>query len=242
MLRIGFGGVFRQQAKLRDMFAQFGQLVFAVHQHAGKPAEVVQAEIVHLQLVAIHAQNGAHIAHCGDGHIADVQHPRVRAQAAHAFRHDRCRVGVVHDPGFFMRVAIHPIDKLYHRQDRAQSVRQAAGTASLLADHAVPQWDLLILLAHFILTDPHLGEDEMCAAERHFRVSGDGEFDAFTVVTNHFLNHRRDGVLTRLVDVIEADFGQREVMQTYHQAFHNTRRVGAAATGNRQNKGGCKHL
>ena len=119
MLRIGFSRIFRQQAKLRDMFTQFGKLVFAVHQHAGKPAEVVQAEVVHLQPAAIDTQNRPHIAHRGDRHIADVQHPRIWPQPPHALRDDRRRVGVVHDPGFFVRVAIDQIDKLHHRQDRS---------------------------------------------------------------------------------------------------------------------------
>ena len=242
MLRIGFSRVFRQQAKLCDMLTQLGQLVFAVHQHAGKPAEVVQAEVVDLQLVAIDTQNCPHIAHRGHRHIADIQHPRVRAQTPHALRDDRCRVGIVHDPGFFMRVAIDQIDKLHHRQDRAQAVGKPSGSARFLAHHAVTQRDLLILLAHFILADAHLGEDEMRAAEGHFRIAGDGKFDALTVVANHLLDDGRNGVLTRLVDVIKADFGQREILQAHHQAFHNTRRVGAAAAGNRQNEWGCKHL
>lgn len=76
----------------------------------------------------------------------------------------------------------------------------------------------------------------MRAAERHFRVTGDGKFDALAVVANDLFDDGRNGVLTRLVDVIKADFGQREIPQAHHQAFHNARRVGAAAAGNRQNK------
>ena len=239
MLRVGFSRIFRQQAKLRDMLTQRRELVFAVHQHAGKPAEVVQAEVVHFQFMTIHAQNGAHIAHRGNRHIADVQHPCVRAQAAHAFRDDRRRVGVVHDPGFLMRVAIDQIDKLHHRQDRAQAVGQPAGAAGFLAHHAVTQRDLLILLTHFVLADAHLGEDKMRAAKGHFRVTGDGKCDALTVVANDLLDDRRNGVLTRFVDIVKANFGQREILQAHHQAFHNARRVGAAAAGNRQNEWGC---
>ena len=41
---------------------------------------------------------------------------------------------------------------------------------------------------------------------------------------------------------LSPDVGQREILQAHHQAFHNARRVGAAAAGNRQNKWGCKHL
>jgi hypothetical protein len=68
----------------------------------------------------------------------------------------------------------------------------------------VTQRDLLILLAHFVLADAHLGEDEMRAAESHFRVTGDGKFDALAVVANDLLDDRRNGVLTRLVDVVKA--------------------------------------
>ena len=242
MLRVGFRGIFRQQAKLRDMFTQLRQLVLAVHPHAGKPAEMVEAKIVHLQFMAIHAQNGAHIAHRGNRHIADVQHACVGAQATHALSDNRRRVGVVHDPRLFVRVAFHPIDQLYHRQDSTQAICQPAGSAGFLADHPVAQRDLFILLAHFVLSDAHLGKNKMRAAEGHFWVAGDGEFDALAVVANNLLHHGRNGVLARLVNVIQADLCQREIMQTYHQAFHNTWRVGATAAGNRQNKWGCKHL
>jgi hypothetical protein len=45
------------------------------------------------------------------------------------------------------------------------------------------------------------------------------------VVANDLLDDRRNGVLTRFVDIIKADFGQREILQAHHQAFHNARRV-----------------
>ena len=242
MLRIGFSRIFRQQAKLRDMLTQRRELVFAVHQHAGKPAEVVQAKIVHLQFMTIHAQNGTHIAHRGNRHIADVQHACVGAQATHTLSDNRRRVGVVHDPGFLVRVAIDQIDKLHHRQDRAQAVGQPAGAAGFLAHHPVAQRNFFILLAHLVLPDAHLGEDKMRAAKGHFWVTGDGKCDALTVVANDLLDDRRNGVLARLVDIVQANFGQREILQAHHQAFHNARRVGAAAAGNRQNEWGCKHL
>ena len=242
VLRVGFGGIFRQQTKLRDMFTQLRQLVLAVHQHTGKPAEVIQPKVVHLQLAAINPQNGSHVTHCSNRHIANIQHAGVWPQTTHPLCDDCRRVGVVYDPCFFMRVAIYQIDKLDHWQDRTQPVSQPAGAAGLLTNHAVSQRDLLILLAHFILANAHLGEDEVCAAEGHFRVIGDGKFDALAVVADHFFHHRGNRVLTRLVDVVEADFGQWEVLQTHHQAFHNTWRVGATAASNRQNEWGCKHL
>ncbi|MNP15577.1 hypothetical protein D3C76_1079430 [compost metagenome] len=111
-----------------------------------------------------------------------------------------------------------------------------------MADDAVAQGDLLILFAHFVLTDAHLSEDKMCPAERHFRVVGHGKFDALAVVANYFFDHWRDGVLACGVDVVEANFRQREILQLDHQAFHNARRVSAAATGNGQNKGRFKHV
>lgn len=88
-----------------------------------------------------------------------------------------------------------------------------------LAHHAVTQRDLLILLTHFVLADAHLGEDKMRAAKGHFRVTGDGKFDALAVVANNLLHHGRDGVLARLVNVIQADLCQREIVQTHHEAF-----------------------
>ncbi len=78
----------------------------------------------------------------------------------------------------------------------------------------------------------------MRAAKGHFRVTGDGKCDALTVVANDLLDDRRNGVLARLVDIVQANFGQREILQAHHQAFHNARRVGAAAAGNRQNEWG----
>ena len=239
MLRVGFGRVFRQQAKLRDMFTQLRQLVLAVHPHAGKPAEMVEAKIVHLQFMTIHAQNGAHIAHRGDRHIADIQHACVGTQATHALGDDRRRVGVVHDPRLFVRVAFHPIDQLYHRQDRTQAICQPAGSAGFLADHPVAQRNFFILLAHFVLSDAHLSKNKMRTAEGHLRIAGDREFDALAVVANDLFHHGRNGVLARLVDVIQANLCQGEIVQAYHQAFHYTWRVGAAAASNRQNEWGC---
>lgn len=136
-----------------------------------------------------------------------------------------------------MRVAIHQIDQLDHRQNRAQAVCQPARTAGFLAHHAVAQRDLLILLTHPVLADSHLGEDKVRPAERDFRVCGHGEGNALAMVANDLFHHRCNGVLACFVDIVEANLGQREVLQAYHQAFHDTWRIGAAATGNRQNKG-----
>ncbi|MNY57845.1 hypothetical protein D3C86_1941090 [compost metagenome] len=115
MLRVGFGRVFRQQAVFRDVATQFRQSVDAVHQYAGKPAEVVQAKIVDFQLVTIDTQNRAHIAHRRHRHIADIQYAGIWAQAAHAFCHNCRRVGVVHDPRFLVSVTLDQVDKLHHR-------------------------------------------------------------------------------------------------------------------------------
>ncbi len=48
VLRIGLRGILGEQAKLRHVTTHLGQAVFPVHQDAGKPAEVVQAKVVHL--------------------------------------------------------------------------------------------------------------------------------------------------------------------------------------------------
>lgn len=72
------------------------------------------------------------------------------------------------------------------------------------------QRDFLILLAHFVLADTHLGEDEVGTAKGRLRVAGDGKLDALAVVTNHFFHHWRNGALSGFVNVIEANFRQRK--------------------------------
>ncbi len=242
VLRVGFGCIFGQQAKFGDMAAHLRQFILAIHQYPGKPAEVVKAKVIHLQLVAIHTQNGPYVTHGCDRHIANIQHPGFWPQAAHTLGDDGRRVRVVNDPRFFVGITINHVDQLNHWQNGAQTVRQPARAAGLLADNAVTQGDLLILLAHFVLTDTHLGEDEMGTAKGHFRVAGDDKFNALTVIANHLLHHRRDGVLPRVINVVEANFRQREFVQLHHQAFHNPWRIGAATTGDRENKWGCNHV
>ncbi|MND77422.1 hypothetical protein D3C80_691030 [compost metagenome] len=212
MLRIGFGRVFGQQPKFGNVAAQLRQSVDAVHHHARKPAEVIQAKVIDFQLVAIDAQNRPHIAHRRHRHIANVEHACVRTQTAHTFCHNRRRVGVVHNPGLLVGETLDKIDQLNHRQDCAQSVGQPTRPTSFLADYAVTQWDLLVLFTHFVLTHAHLGENKVRAAEGHFWIVGDGENNALAVIAYDFFNDWRNGVLARRIDIIEANFCQRKVL------------------------------
>lgn len=111
-----------------------------------------------------------------------------------------------------MSETLDQIDQLNHRQDGAQSVGQPTRSAGFLADHAVTQGDLLVLLAHFVLTDAHLSEHKMRAAECHFGIVSDGKNNALAVIAYDFFYDRCNGVLTRGVDVIEANFCQRKIL------------------------------
>ncbi len=192
--------------------------------------------------MAIDPQNSADVTHRRHWHITNIQHPRVRTQAAYPFGHNRRRVGVVHDPCFFIRILLYQVDKLDHRQDSAQTVSKAAWPAGLLAYYAMAQRDLLILLAHFVLADAHLGKDEVCSAEGGFGIAGDGKLNRVAVVADHLLHYRGQRTLACLIDIIEADLGQGEILQPHHQAFDDARRIGAAAAGDGENKWGGKHV
>ncbi len=192
--------------------------------------------------MTIDPQNGPDVTHCRHRHIADIQHPGVRTQATYPFGHNCRRVRVVHDPRLLIRVLLYQVDKLNHRQNGAQAVSQAAWPTGLLAYYAVAQRDLLILLAHFVLPDAHLGKDKVCSAEGGFGIAGNGKFNRVAVVADHLLHHRGQRALTCLIDIIEADLRQRKILQPHHQAFDDAWRIGAAAAGDGQNKWGGKHV
>ncbi|MOA37927.1 hypothetical protein D3C78_1595640 [compost metagenome] len=111
-----------------------------------------------------------------------------------------------------MGEALDQIDKLNHRQNCAQSVGQPAWSAGFLADYTVTQWDLLILLAHFVLTHAHLGKNKVRAAEGHFWIVGNRENNALAVIAYDFFNDWRNGVLARSIDIIKANFCQRKIL------------------------------
>jgi hypothetical protein len=169
--------------------------------------------------------------------ISQILSTRVRTQAAYPFGNNGCRVGVIHNPGAFIRVALDQVNKFHHWQNGAQTVRQTARSTGFLTHHPMTQRDFSSC-SRILYWPTHLGEDKMGTAKGRFRVAGDGKFDALAVVTNHFFHHRRNGALSGFVNVVEANFRQREILQTHHQAFDNPWRVGAAATGDRENKWG----
>ena len=109
---------FRQKdLVLLDVGAQLGHQVLAVVLDGGEPAEVVQAKvIVNDLLLVLDAHGSCHHVNDGDGHIADVDDPCLRAQLAAGFGYDGGGVGVVQDPVVLLGILFHVVDHIQKRK------------------------------------------------------------------------------------------------------------------------------
>ena len=100
-----------------------------------------------------------------DGHIADAQRLGVRIGAVDGLRDHGLGVAVIEDPGVWadlLRLA----HDLQDRRDAAQREGESAKAAGLLAQDAVAQRDLLVLLALLVAARADLDEQKVRAAER----------------------------------------------------------------------------
>ena len=235
--------IFRHVAVFGHILLEFLGHVFAVEADLGEPAEVVEAEVIHLQVVAVAAQDLGHVALDGHRHIADVQDAGVGTQLEGRLGHDGRRVGVVDDPvgGFGPLFAV--VDQFHHGIDGAQAVGQAAGAAGFLAHHAVLQGDLLILFTHGVEPHAHLGEDEVRIGHSGLRVGGQGQLQVGVKHLHHMADDNAHGFLALGVDVVEDQFLEFEFVLLVQKALDDAGGVGTAAAGDDKLEGfHSKHL
>ena len=198
----------------------------------GEPAVVVQAVVAVLQLATVlDAAHDGHLVHEVDRHVADVDDLAVRAQHAAGLGHDGGRVGVVEHPCVGAPL-LHVVEDLDDAADGAHAVGDAAGAAGLLAEHAVLQRNLLVLLAHGVLADADVGEHEVDAGESGLGVGRVVELDLGGVLAEVDLAGLCHDLLALGVVVIEGDLVHREAVVLLEKHEGDARREGGAATGN----------
>ena len=203
----------------------------------GEPAEVVQAKvIVDDLLLVLDAHGSCHHVNDGDGHIADVDDPCLRAQLAAGLGYDGGGVGVVQDPVVLLGILFHIIDQLDHGEDGAHTVGHAAGAAGLLTYAAVAQRNLLVLLPHGVLAHAHLSEDERSIGIGGFRIGGDSQLDvALQVLMQNPVHNHSNLILPLLVNIKQTNLIHFQFLPAKRDGLDDTGGKGAAAANNGNN-------
>src|SRR5699024_6817143 len=146
-----------------------------------EPAEMVEAEVSGHEVPYVLIQHIRIALHDGDRHVAYVEQTAVvRKFALQCFGHDGRRIRIVHDPCIF-RIGPYVPDQFDHVRYRTHAVCHAARTACLLAEHAVPERDLFILLAHFEAAGADLQEGHIDVSECRLLIRRILEFFEFRV-------------------------------------------------------------
>ena len=231
---------FRQKdVVLLDVGAQLGHQILAVVLDGGEPAEVVQTKvIVNDLLLVLDAHGGCHHVNDGDGHIADVDDPCLRAQLAAGFGYDGGGVGVVQDPVVLLGILFHIVDQLDHGEDGAHSVSHAAAAAGLLSHAAVAQGDLFVLLPHGVAAHTHLGKHKRGIGVSLLHISGDHQLDvSIQLLMQDPVHHNGNLVLPLLVDVEQTDLVHFQFFPAQGDGFDDTggKSTTAASNGNDHN-------
>ena len=233
---LGLNGLLGQIAVFADIVNELGGVVGAVLVlHAGPPAKVVQAVVLHVQVLGGLAHDVAHAAQGAHRHIADVDDLGVGPQHTAGLCHDGGRVGVVEHPAVGA-VLFHVVDQLHDVGNAAHAIGHAAGAAGLLTHYAVAQGDLFVLLTHGIAAAA-----DVCHAEIHI---GKGLFGVGGIAEGHIRSNFLHGqghsigndLLTLGVIVVQLQATDREPIQTVHQHHNDTRRIGTAAAGDHNRK------
>ena len=166
-----FNGLGGQVAVFGDIILNLRhQVVAQFIRNAGPPAEVVQAEVAHIQILGVLIHNVGHAGLGGDGHIANIDDACFGTHNAAGFGYDGSGVGVIQNPAV-RRILIHVIDDLHHAGNAAHAISDAAGAAGLLADHAVTQGDLFVLLTHGKLAYADVRHAEVLARKGYHGVN-----------------------------------------------------------------------
>ena len=228
---------FRQKdLVLLDVGAQLGHQILAVVLDGGEPAEVVQAKvIVDDLLLVLDAHGSCHHVNDGNGHIADVDDPCLRAQLAAGFGYDGGGVGVVQDPVVLLGILFHVVDQLDHGEDGAHSVGHAAAAAGLLSHAAVAQRDLFVLFPHGVAAHAHLGKHKRGVRVSLLHIGGDHQLDVgIQLLVQDPVHHNGNLVLPLLVDVEQTDLVHFQFIPAQGDGFDDTggKRATAASNGN----------
>ena len=231
---------FRQKdLLLLDVGAQLGHQILAAVLDGGEPAEVVQAKvIVNDLLLVLDAHGSCHHVNDGDGHIADVDDPCLRAQLAAGFGYDGGGVGVVQDPVVLLGILFHIINQLDHGEDGAHSVSHAAAAAGLLSHAAVAQGDLFVLLPHGVAAHAHLGKHKRGIGVSLLHIGGDHQLDVgIQLLVQDPVHHNGNLVLPLLVDIEQTDLVHFQFFPAQGDGFDDTggKSTTAASNGNDHN-------
>ena len=231
-------GLGHEDLVLVDVLAELGQDLLAFDLDGREPAKVVEPKVVVDDVLLAHAQGRGGNVDDGDGHVADVDDARVGAQHAAGLGDDGSWVGVVEDPVVLLGVLLNVVDELDHREDGAHAVGEAAAAAGLLANAAVAQRDLLVLLAHRVAAHAHLRKDEGGVGEGLGLVGGHRELDVQAkVLVEDPVNEHADLALALLVDVVEANLVDLELVGAQGDGLDDARGERGAATAKRDDHG-----
>ena len=229
-------GCRKQDLLIHDIIPELRHHVLALVLDGGEPAEVVQSVVIVNQILLIYLQGSSHHIDDGDGHVADIDDPGVRTQSSAGLGNDGGRVGIVQDPIGRLRVFLHVVDHLDHRENGTHTVGHAAAAAGLLAHAAMAQRNLLVLLSHGIFAHAHLGEDEVRVCVGFLLVVGYGQLDAaFQILVQDPFYQHAQLILALLVHVKETNLVYLQLLLAQSDGFYNSGSKGAAPADNRNN-------
>ena len=194
--------------------------------------------IVNDLLLVLDAHGSCHHVNDGDGHIADVDDPCLRAQLAAGFGYDGGGVGVVQDPVVLLGILFHIINQLDHGEDGAHSVSHAAAAAGLLSHAAVAQGDLFVLLPHGVAAHAHLGKHKRGIGVSLLHIGGDHQLDVgIQLLVQDPVHHNGNLVLPLLVDIEQTDLVHFQFFPAQGDGFDDTggKSTTAASNGNDHN-------
>jgi len=187
---------------------------------------VVEADVLELDPLRLHAEAGGDLALEGDRDVAQAERPMsgIEQRLGHQAR----GVGEVDEPRAGGGPAGGLLGQLEHDRHRPQGLREPAGAGGLLADAPVLRGDGLVEVASAVAADAQLDDHEGRAVERLVAVERAHEAPAEAGAAEHPLGQPAHDLQAFGVDVEERELLHREPVGAPREPLDELRRVGAA--------------